>query len=239
MTKLSQGEVDELRVEVNILKKAHPSRPNISREERIAIRELKKYITKAEDLLNQPTYKILPADPTSRQNNKLINLLKTIEAERGISEEIYRRLYPTGAGSSKNPQRRNPPETHSSTRGTVSYATVKELASILKPFVRGSTHHVQNTNNFVQHLTGITLLQDECIISFDVKASFTPVPITSAINTIRNQLTKDQGLHHRTSMTVQHIICLLLFCLKNTYFVFQSKYYEQLEGTDEITLYIV
>ena len=102
--------MDKLAVEVkNIIKKEHPPRPHISREERRAIKELKKgdsrlimttdkgvamvvmnkedYIKKAEDLLNQPTYKILSADPTNRQKNTLINLLETIKAEGGISEE--------------------------------------------------------------------------------------------------------------------------------------------------------
>ena len=31
-------------------------------------------------------------------------------------------------------------------------------------------------------------------------------------------------------MTVSHITCLLEFCLKITYFTFQGKHYEQLEG---------
>ena len=31
-------------------------------------------------------------------------------------------------------------------------------------------------------------------------------------------------------MTVKHIICLLEFCLKNTYFIFQGTFYEQTEG---------
>ena len=59
------------------------------------------YIKKAEDLLNQPTYKLIPADPTTRQKTKLINLLKNIKAEGGINEETYKRMYPTGAGSPK------------------------------------------------------------------------------------------------------------------------------------------
>ena len=31
-------------------------------------------------------------------------------------------------------------------------------------------------------------------------------------------------------MTVKHISCLLEFCLRSTYFTFQDKYYEQVEG---------
>ena len=87
--KLKEGEADELRVEVkNLLKKAQTPRSNISKEEFQAIKELKKddsriiltpdkgvvmvvlnkeeYIKKAEHLLNQPTYKKIPEDPTKR-----------------------------------------------------------------------------------------------------------------------------------------------------------------------------
>ena len=55
----------------------------------------------AEELLNKETYKKIPEDPTVRQKNKLINILRNIKTEGGLSEEVYRRLYPTGVGSPK------------------------------------------------------------------------------------------------------------------------------------------
>ena len=119
--KLKEGEVDELRVEVkNLLKKAKTPRSNISREEFQAIKELKRddsriiltadkgvvmvvlnkdYIKKAKHLLNQPTYKNMTEDPTSKQKARLIKLLKNIKAEGGITEEKYKKMYPTGAGA--------------------------------------------------------------------------------------------------------------------------------------------
>ena len=57
------------------------------------------YIKKAEHLLNQPTYKRIPEDPTSKQKARLIKLLKNIKAEGDINEDTYKRTYPTGAGS--------------------------------------------------------------------------------------------------------------------------------------------
>ena len=60
------------------------------------------YIKKAEELLSQSTYKSIPTDPTTKYKNKLINLLTTIKAEGGITEVIYRRLCPTGAGFLKS-----------------------------------------------------------------------------------------------------------------------------------------
>ena len=144
-------------------------------------------------------------------------------------------MYPTGTGS---PKFYGLPKIHKpgvplrsivSSRGTVSYGTAKDLARILKHLVGMSQHHVLNTRDFVQHLKGIRLQQDECIISYDVKALFTSVPIQPAIDTIRTKLSQDKDHQQRTSMTIHQIISLL-FCLKNTYFAFQGRYYEQLEG---------
>ena len=92
-----------------------------------------------------------------------------------------------------------------------------------------SSHHVHNTKDFVQQLKGIRLQQDESIIYYDVKALFTSVPIEPVINIIHNKLANDKDLHQRTSMAI-HIISLLEFCLKSTYFVFQGNFHEQNEG---------
>ena len=117
---LMQGKAEELRGEIkSILKK----KPNISKEEYQAWKEIKNdntrmvltadkgvsmvvmdregYIQKSDELLQQPTYKILTTDPTTKHKNKLIFLLKSIKAEGGINENTYRRLYPTGAGTPK------------------------------------------------------------------------------------------------------------------------------------------
>ena len=77
---------------------------------------------------------------------------------------------------------------------------------------------------------GIKLQPKECITSYDVSALFTSVPIESAITIIRNKLELDPELHQRTTMKVEHIISLLEFCLKTTYFQFQGRFYEQLHG---------
>ena len=136
--------------------------------------------------------------PTTRQKNMLIYMLKNIKTERDIIEEKYKRMYLTGAGS---PKLYGLPKIHKagsllrpivSSRGTVTYSTAKQLARNLELLVRKSSHHVLNTRHFVQHIKGIKLQQDECIISYDVKALFTSVPIVPSINTIKQKLTKKQ-----------------------------------------------
>ena len=122
--KLNEGEAEELRVEIkNILKKTQPNKSNITKDEFQAIKELKQdekriiltadkgvalvvlnkkdYIERAEHLLNQLTYRKIQEDPTSKQKSKLIRLLKRIKMEGGFSEEKYKKMYPTGAGSPK------------------------------------------------------------------------------------------------------------------------------------------
>ena len=51
-----------------------------------------------------------------------------------------------------------------------------------------------------------------------------------AITIIRSELGLDLELHIRTPIKVEHIISLLEFCLKTTYFQFQGQFFEQLQG---------
>ena len=91
--------------------------------------------------MKENTYKKIAEDPTPKQETKLINILRNIKEEGGLKEEVYRRLYPTGAGS---PKFYGLPKIHKSgiplrpiisSIGTVTYNTAKELARILKPLV--------------------------------------------------------------------------------------------------------
>ena len=197
--KMAHGEAEELRAEVKaVLKKVQHPKANITREEQKALIELKKdtnrviltadmgtclvvmdkedYINKSQDLLKEDTYRVIPEDPTNKQKNKLILLLKKIKNEDGISEEKYKNMYPTGAGISKF---YGLPKVHKavvplrpivSSRGSVTYNTSKELARILRPLAGRSTFSVQNTMDFVEQVKNIKLQPQECIISYDVKA---------------------------------------------------------------------
>ena len=117
-----------------------------------------------------------------------------------------------------------------SSTGTVTYNTAKELARILKPLLGLSRHHVHNTGHFIDYIKDVRLRQEECIISYDVTALFTSVPIQPVLNIIQQRLATDQDLQNRTSMSIQHIINLLEFSLNSTSFVFQGQYYQQMEG---------
>ena len=105
-------------------------------------------------------------------------MLKSIKTEGGKSEAVYKRLYPTGAGS---PKFYGLPKIHKegmplrpivSSIGAVIYATSKELSRILKPLVGRLPYHIQNTQDFIQQIEGIQLQPNQCIVSFDREGTF-------------------------------------------------------------------
>ena len=101
---------------------------------------------------------------------------------------------------------------------------------MLKPLVGQSPHHIQSSSDFVNRTKGLTLQLGECLTFYDVTSLFTSVPIDPALNIIKDLLEKDEKLNDRTVLPVQDITELLGFCLHNTYFSFQNKFYEQVEG---------
>ena len=56
------------------------------------------------------------------------------------------------------------------------------------------------------------------------------MPIDPALNIIRELLEQDVTLWDRTVLSVQNLIDVLGFCLPNTYFSFQNKFYKQIES---------
>ena len=191
---LEPHNVEELRAEIRgALKHLHTHRSNISKEEAKALAELRRhqtrviltadkgvalvvldkdnYISKAQDLLKDAkTYKEISSDPRNKLKNKLISLLKKIKTEVGISEQLYKKMYPTGAvapkfyGLPKVHKRGIPLRPIVSSWGSLSYEVAKELSRILRPSVGKSPHHIKNTGDFVQQVKGITLNQENVLL---------------------------------------------------------------------------
>ena len=118
-TKLSQQDAEELRADINgVLRASHLPKPNLTKAQNLAIRELKKdrdhivltadkgvgmvimdrqdYISKANNLLSQNTYKSIQQDATNSIKNKLITILKRVKSQTGLSNQTYKVMYPMG-----------------------------------------------------------------------------------------------------------------------------------------------
>ena len=86
----------------------------------LVVMNRKDYIMKARELLEDTNiYRYIQSDPTNKLKTKLMSILKNIKVDTGMEENIYRRMYPTEASSSKilwytkNTQERYHSKTHS------------------------------------------------------------------------------------------------------------------------------
>ena len=118
-SKLKEDEAMELRSDVNaLLRKATAPKPNLTKEERIGLAQLKRdkdrviltvdkgvamvvmdrqeYISKVEELLAQPAYRTIPRDPTNGIKAQLITKLRKIKRDNNLDEGTYKVMYPTG-----------------------------------------------------------------------------------------------------------------------------------------------
>ena len=203
----------------------------------MVIMDQQDYTNKAQALLQDTnTCKVLPKDPTSQLKNKLITLLKDIKQTGGLTTEKYKQLYLTSAvppmlsGLLKIHKIGTPLRPIVSSRGSITYGVAKELSHISKPLVGQSPYHLKNTQHFIQQLQGKRLEPGEIITSYDVKALFTSVPVQPSIQIVKHRLQQDNTLSQRTSMSIPQITPPLEFCFTHTYFLFQGKYYEKVQG---------
>ena len=72
----------------------------------------------------------------------------------------------------------------------------------------------------------------ETLISYDVSALFTSIPVDKALEVVEVLLNSDDSLKERTYLDSDQVLRLLGFCLRTTYFTFQGDIYKQDGGCD-------
>lgn len=227
----------------NILRNAKPPKPNLTRPERLALRELNSnpeiiilpadkgnatvvlnkhdYDTKIRTLLDDATYRKIPKDPTTKIERRTTLLIN----ESKLSEPIRKSLKPK---ESHPPRLYGLPKIHKtniplrpivSAINSPTYRLARYLASELKPLLRNSGSRILNSKDFVEKIQQIRLHPNDILVSFDVESLFTKVPIPDTLEIIK------------TSKKIpEHLLPLIEHCLTSTYFVYQGQFYEQITG---------
>jgi hypothetical protein len=92
-----------------------------------------------------------------------------------------------------------------------------------------SDSSVTSAEQFLDKIRGLSLDENEMMLSFDVTSLFTSIPQNLAEETIRRVL---ETRYNETDSTlkISHLIEMLRFCL-NTIFTFDGKTYKQQKGT--------
>ena len=104
------------------------------------------------------------------------------------------------------------------------------VAKILYPLVGLTRQHLKNSRDLVDKLKDVKMKTEECMVSYDVSALFTSVPVKEALEITQRLLRNDTKLKERTLLSADQVTELLAECLNTTYFVYQGKFYVQTHG---------
>jgi hypothetical protein len=141
------------------------------------------YSKKMKELLNEPSYKILHKDPTSKIERKTAILIR----KSGIPDDIIKKIIPT---SSVPPRLYGLPKIHKDNVplrpivnciGSSTYLLAKHLAGLVGPLVGLTEHHIRNSASFIEKLQTICLQESDISVSFDVLSLFTRVPLNDTL----------------------------------------------------------
>ena len=72
--------------------------------------------------------------------------------------------------------------------------------------------------------------EDEVLVSYDIVALYPSIPQNEAIDLINDCLMKDTNLKEKTSIPAKDLVDLFKICVKKTYFSFNKKLYQQING---------
>ena len=256
-TKLSVADRDTVRVKCReTLTKSKMPRPNLNRNEQIALRGLSRdenivilpadkgnatvvldkedYTSKMADLLSRGEYKEIKNDKTKTVERKIKALLKTVEAS--LPRETFHKLNPN---NTKAPHMYGKPKIHKpdmpmrpiiSNIGSPCHQLARFLNNIISPLVGKTDSYVKDSKHFVTMLTTVNIAPNDIMVSFDVESLFTSVPTSEVLPLLRSRLESDQTPSEESGLSVDSILELVSFCVNTSYFQFGEKFYEQTQG---------
>ena len=153
-----------------------------------------------------------------------------------ISYKFYRQLYPT---SEEPPKFYGLPKVHKpdlplrpivSGIGSVSEGCAKHLSNVLNCVKGKNPHSIRNSQDFAQKTTELEVPPANMMVSFDVTALFTSIPIDYAIQAVKRKLEADPSWQQLTELSLSQILTLLELCLSTTYFIYKGQFYRQKFG---------
>ena len=114
--------------------------------------------------------------------------------------------------------------------GSVAKEIDKYLSKIFQKYVGKTPYYVKNSAHFASLVKDLRVEEDEILVSYDVTALYPSVPQDEAIDVIHQLMLDDENLHEKTTMSVNNVIELFKICVQTTYFAFNKKLYQQIDG---------
>ena len=212
------------------------------------------YIEKCMTLLNDTKVYNPCRDTTKKLHRDIQESLQRLNREHGTSrlydwsKLYYNKLLPTG-NSSPAPRFYGLPKIHKtncpmcpivSTCGTAMYQLAKFLTKILQRYMGITPSFVKDSKSFSDHLKLVQISEEDELVSFDVSALFTSIPVPTALDVINFcEHIEDPEAKHKygcsfrwntISLEKDEVIQLLKLVLENCVFTFQDKFFKQMHG---------
>ena len=110
---------------------------------------------------------------------------------------------------------------------SVNYNLSKWISNQLTPLLNLiSGSHINNTDDFLSKVKNIDLYNKK-VVSFDVVSLFTNVPVTDAINYLKNDIS---NLGFQPTIPLDNFIKLIELCTSDCFFSFNGIFYKQKSG---------
>jgi len=174
-------------------------------------------------LADDKIYQLIEKDPTPPLERKMNALLLQLKKKDAVNQSLYNHLCSSGGST---PLLYGLPKVHKPgmpLRPIVSfiesptYQLSKHVTYILSPLIGNTELSVINSVVLSTFIHSKTIHEDEILVSFDVVALFTNVPVKLAVEVARCRLQTNDSLSSRTSLSPDELSKLLEFCLTATY----------------------
>ena len=126
--------------------------------------------------------------------------------------------------------------------GMPTYQLAKFLTKILQRYTGIIPSFVKDSKNFIDHLRSVNINEEDELVSFDVSALFTFIPVPTVlyvINCLFCEHIEDPEAKHKYGCSFRQntiglekdeVMQLLKLVLENCVFTFQDKFFKQLHG---------
>lgn len=204
---------------------------------KVVVMDITEYIAKSNSLLSDDsTYSKLTKNPTQSVNTNFSSSLKQL-AKKCPEPKIFDKFIRCNAslpyfyGIPKLHKPNRPLRPIISTVGSASHALAGWLASIMTPYLGVfSQAHLKNSQDFTDKLRAFsahTDLTNTKMLSLDVSALFTSVPLDCVLNFIKSKYNQNVI---ELPIPIDVFLDLIRLCVNNNYFTFNNEYYLQTFG---------
>ena len=208
----------------------------------VVILDQKLYNNAIEEIIaDSSKFEKLNEDPTLKREASLQRFLRKLKQKNFFNEIEYDKLYPSGSTPAcicGTPKMHKFSSSYSfpklclivSSIGTFNYNLARFLCDLLSPLVP-TDYSCKDTFSFVSQIKNANLSK-KFLVSYDVTSLFTNIPLQETIYIATNLI-----FNHNPNLNItrKELKKLFLFATSKTHFIFNSKFYNQIDGASMLS----